>query len=72
VAYIETEYFGGTGTQAAAVWEGGKIILAPRRADIGPINDALRLLGVTRTPTQDEFDVAGLRRHRRTEDWLRG
>jgi hypothetical protein len=72
VAYLETEYFGGGGGQAAAVWESGKIILAPRQANIGPINDALRLLGITRTQTQDEFDVAGLGRHRRTEDWLRG
>jgi hypothetical protein len=72
VAYIETEYFGGVGAQAAAVWEGGKMILGPRQADIGPINDALKLLGVTRTQTQDEFDVAGLGRHRETESWLRG
>ena len=72
VAYLETEYFGGVGGQAAAVWESGKIIFGPRQANIGPINDALRLLGVTRNQTQDEFDVAGLGRHRRTEDWLRG
>jgi hypothetical protein len=72
VAYIETEYFGGAGAQGAAVWEGGKIILGPRQADIGPINDALRLLGIMRTQTQDEFEVAGLGQHRQTEDWLRG
>jgi hypothetical protein len=71
VAYIETEYFGGVGAQAAAVWDGGKIIFGPRQADIGPINDALRVLGITRTQTQDEFDVAGLGRHRQTEDWAR-
>jgi hypothetical protein len=67
VAYIETEYFGGVGAQAATVWEDGKIILGPKQADIGPINDALRLLGITRTETQDEFEVAGLGRHRQTE-----
>ncbi len=72
VAYIETEYFGGAGCQAAAVWESGRIILEPQQADIGPIDDALRLLGITRTETQDEFDVAGLARYRATEDWLRG
>lgn len=69
VAYIETDYFGGVGTQSAAVWEARRTILPPRRGDIGPINDALRLLGVTRTQTQDEFAVAGLGRHRRNEDW---
>jgi hypothetical protein len=72
VAYIETEYFGGEGAQVAAVWEGGTIIFGPRQADIGPINDALRLLGIVRTQTHDEFDVAGLGRHRHTEDWLGG
>jgi hypothetical protein len=72
VAYIETDYFGGEGAQVAAVWEGGKIIFGPRQADIGPINEALRLLGIVRTQTYDEFDVAGLGRHRHTEDWLRG
>jgi hypothetical protein len=71
VAYIETEYFGGVGVQAAAAWEGGKIILGPRQGDIGPINDALKLLGVIRTQMEDEFDVAGLARHRLTEEWLR-
>jgi hypothetical protein len=72
VAYVETEYFGGVGTQAAAVWENGRTILGPKQADIGPINDALRLLGVACTQTQDEFAVAGLDRHRETEDWLAG
>jgi hypothetical protein len=72
VAYLETEYFGGVGAQAAAVWERGKVILGPRQGDVGPINDALRMLGIIRTQTQDEFDVAGLGRHRQTEDWLRG
>jgi hypothetical protein len=72
VAYVETEYFGGDGDQAAAVWENARTILGPRQGDIGPINDALRLLGVSRTHTQDEFAVAGLDRYRATEDWVAG
>jgi hypothetical protein len=70
VAYIETEYFGGIGEQAAAVWEDGRLIMPATLAPSGPINEALKLLGVQRTATQDEFDVAGLGRHRRTTDWL--
>jgi hypothetical protein len=72
VAYIETEYFGGHGAQAASVWESGRTIYGPTNAAWGPINDALRLLGVARTPTDDEFTVAGLPRCRRNEDWLAG
>src|ERR1700722_1644902 len=32
VAYIETEYFGGTGTQAAAVWLDGRLLMPPAKA----------------------------------------
>lgn len=70
VAYVETEYFGGVGNQGAAVWREGKIILGPFRAEYGPINEALRLLGVRRTEAEDEFDVAGLGRYRTNEHWL--
>jgi hypothetical protein len=69
VGYIETDYFGGVGEQAAAVWEGGRTILGPRKGESGPINDALRFLGVRRTLSEDEFVVAGLDRHRRMDDW---
>jgi hypothetical protein len=67
-AYIETEYFGGVGAQAAAVWEAGRLIYGPKKGEIGPINDALQLLGVVPTPADDEFAVAGLGRHRSNEE----
>jgi len=70
VAYVEAEYFGGTGTQVAAVWDGGRLIWGPEHGQLSPINHALRLLGVRRTPTQDEFECAGLNRYRHLEDWL--
>lgn len=70
VAYVEAEYFGGTGTQVAAVWDGGRLLWGPQRAERGPINEALRLLGVHRTRSRDEFECAGLDRHRYLEDWL--
>ena len=70
VAYVETEYFGGDGVQSAAVWERGAIAFGPKQADVGPINEALRLLGVERTSAKDEFDTVGLDRHRGNKGWI--
>jgi hypothetical protein len=85
VAYIETEYFGGIGGQAAIVYSGGRIGLAatsksPRRGDISrsirlemrdyPINRALAYLGVEQTSPIDLFDSLGLGTFRTNEDWL--
>ncbi|MFC7613506.1 hypothetical protein ACFQV2_07705 [Actinokineospora soli] len=72
VAYVEAEYFGGHGSQAAQVWDGGEAVLGP---DVDPsagtpISQALRRLGVARGPDGDEFDAVGLGRHRDPEDWL--
>ncbi|GAA0594048.1 hypothetical protein [Actinomadura livida] len=77
VAYVEADYFGGTGTQAAQVWDAGKAVLGPLRlgeresfAAVGsPISQALRRLGVAKGDHFDEFDAVGLGRHRRTDDW---
>ena len=75
LAYIETNYFGGTGSQAAAVFVDGKLVLKaaipvtrnpPNRDD--PINTALRALGVMAAEGQDEFDTLGLRQFRNLED----
>ena len=68
VAYLETEYFGGVGEQAAAVWRNGELVLSPSQAD-HPVNAALRSLGVARGVRDDEFDVVGLGLHRHTADW---
>lgn len=52
VAYIQTDYFGGRGTQAAAVWSQGRIIFGPEKTgdgvplESGSINRALWVLGV--------------------------
>ncbi|UMP00465.1 hypothetical protein [Amycolatopsis sp. EV170708-02-1] len=78
VAYVEAEYFGGTGTQSAQVWERGETVLGPLHvgedepgpADGSPISQALRRLGVLKGDHFDEFDAAGLGRHRVTDDWL--
>lgn len=71
VVYIETEYFGGTGSQAAAAFVDGELVLAEHHVDMrdshrrdGPINKALRLLGVSASGDRDEFDTLGLARFR--------
>ncbi|PPK65401.1 hypothetical protein V5P93_005821 [Actinokineospora auranticolor] len=81
LAYVEADYFGGSGEQYAAVWAGGEVtlgpVLKPERAPLpaagSPISQALRALGAVVTdPAVDEFDAVGLGRHRRTESWLPG
>lgn len=66
-AYIETDYFGGTGAQAATVYSNGEVTLRkaipisrnPHQSG-DPINSALRLLGVKASRPRDEFDTVGL------------
>jgi hypothetical protein len=84
LAYVETEYFGGDGWQAAMAWVGGGVALGPiRTSDLwqdgkcaptplleGAINQAARLIGVDRGSVRDEFDALGLGRHRSNESWL--
>jgi len=70
VAYVETDYFGGAGVQAATVWESGSVRMPAQKAGKGPINRALRLMGVRAGLLQDEFDVVGLGANRSNDDWL--
>jgi len=70
VAYIETDYFGGTGEQAAIVWEDGRVRMPAQQARSGPINEALRLMGVRAGIMRDEFEAVGLGAHRSNDDWL--
>jgi len=82
IAYLEAEMFGGTGTQATVVWLNGEVWLGPATTQFGwpppdrassprwAFNQALRQLGVARGAAFDEFEAAGLGRHRHTEDWL--
>ena len=74
-AYIETEYFGGVGLQAAQVWDGGKPTHPPQITDDGEgltakqkvfqvsgkaINEALKRIGVIAEAGLDEFDTLDL------------
>jgi len=63
-AVVETDYFGGSGDQAAVVYENGSVIMEPEVAEVGPINRALRLIGVHAGRAHDEFDALGLAQFR--------
>lgn len=69
VAYIEAEFFGGTGGQSAVVWSRGSRVLGPLHSQ-DAINGTLRFLGVRADGAHDEFDAVGLGRHRDTADWI--
>ncbi|MCE9637609.1 MAG: hypothetical protein K8T90_18070 [Planctomycetes bacterium] len=66
LVYLETDYFGGVGTQAAVAYRHGDVLVGPRASEaVGPINDALRAIGVRVVhPAIDEFDSVGLQHHR--------
>ena len=71
LAYIETEYFGGTGGQSAMAFVDDQEVMAPQRSrgGGGPINQALRAIGVKRDGDTDEFDVVGLGERRSMTDY---
>ncbi len=71
-AIIETDYVGGVGTQAAAVYHGERVVMRPESAVSGPINTALRHLGVVAGSGVDEFDTVGLGRFRDFDDLFEG
>ena len=59
LAYVETEYFGGVGGQAALVCRNGGEIMPPTWSESGTINDALGLIGMERESFADRFIAAG-------------
>lgn len=76
VAYISTEYFGGTGGQDAVVWDGARIALQLSDGEDdsiawpnSPVSQALRTIGVRAAAGKDEFDTVGLGTHRSTSGW---
>jgi hypothetical protein len=78
---IETDYFGGSGTQSAVAWEGGRLLAGPFRTETTwdgsayqapprgerAINRVLAALGVWTRGEKDAFDGLGLGRFRGTE-----
>ena len=83
IVYFENEYFGGTGTQAAALWRNGELNYGPRLSSTSwdsqnqndvvdngwPINEVLRIVGVWTDGGRDEFDSLELGKYRSTEDF---
>lgn len=78
LVYIETEYFGGVGSQAAGLFHDGNLnavcfsdgsgidinIPYPERLLDEPINQSLRAIGVKRKQNNDEFDTLNLSNYR--------
>ncbi len=71
IAYLQRDGIDGAELQAAAVWQHGHISVGPAMLDLGganarraaplqPINVALRALGITALPGQDEMSSFGL------------
>ena len=77
VAYVEAEFAGGAGRQAAAVWLAGTLAWGPRFDSTfdgprpqWPINAALVELGAEPGSWIDPFAELGLHVERSTEGWL--
>ncbi|WP_169976991.1 hypothetical protein [Tautonia rosea] len=70
VAYIETEYFGGTGGQGAVVYSDCQVIMEPEWRESGPINRALKMIGVKRHLLGDRFSALGLGAYRSNDDLI--
>jgi hypothetical protein len=71
IAYVEAEYFGGEGVQAAVLWENG-LQVGSIELSRDAINRVLRVLGVGAGGAHDEFEALNLGQHRRTEEWALG
>jgi hypothetical protein len=69
VAYIEAEFFGGTGGQSSIAWTNSAVSFGPEKSE-DAINKVLRHLGVEVAEMTDEFDTLGLGQNRRTERWF--
>lgn len=71
LVYLETEYFGGAGSQSAVAYENGKPVPpTPLSHDENAINRALACMGVrSREPGVDAFTHVGLPVCRHTSEW---
>lgn len=67
LVYMETDYFGGYGTQAGVIFENGEMTGEPMHGD-GTVNHLLRLLGVRKQLLKDEFDSLELYKYRHMDE----
>jgi hypothetical protein len=68
IIYIESEYFGGTGSSSCIVLENGNIIYNEFQ-NKDAVNNGLKLLNVKKGDNIDEFEALNLGSKRKTEDW---
>lgn len=67
LAYIETDYFGGIGEQAAILFKNGNLIIPEYEKD-WLINSVLKKIGVIKKNNLDEFDTINLSEYRKMPD----
>jgi len=67
IAYIETDYLGGMGSQFGICWQHRKRMIMPDALS-NTINEVLKLLGVQSKENRDEFTTLGLENHRNSDD----
>jgi hypothetical protein len=61
VAYVEAEHADGAGYHAAYAWQNGERLFGPVHVEErAPVNEVLRLLGVTADAGADEFSTLAL------------
>lgn len=75
IAKIETDYFGGWGVQSAKLFINNKKVYDKsdeQYIKIKPINDVLKLMGVSCGDKMDEFDTIGLGKYRSNSDFNNG
>ena len=77
IAKIETDYFGGAGSQSAKLFINNTKELDKSSeqnwgqsiSSLTPINDVLKMMGVVRNTGYDEFDTIGLGNYRSNQDF---
>ncbi|HOA06418.1 MAG TPA: hypothetical protein PK419_00295 [Spirochaetota bacterium] len=69
IAYISAEYFGGMGVQSIKIFENEDIIEDIKNQD-NAINHTLEYFGLKKDKNKDQFELVGLSKHRKTEDWI--
>ena len=76
IMYFDAMFWGGVGEQRALVWKNSDMILkkenqrAPIPEAFGPINEALKAIGVVAKNGKDEFQSVNLNRHRQMYGWF--
>jgi hypothetical protein len=72
VALLSTDYFGGAGHQEAKLFVNNKKEYdesSETNYMVSPINDVLKMMGISKKDGQDEFDTIGLSRFRSNRDF---